>query len=105
MNLFDYAETLKQDGMQRASNNAELREPTWNEQAFQAIIDYPGTQFMAEEVRAWAYKRGLTEPPNHRAWGSVIARAKRDGIIRHIGYRQVANPQAHKANASLWEKI
>jgi len=104
LNIFE-ARKLRDEGMEQAEDAAISRVRDWPEQALQYIKDYPGTQFMTEEVRVWAYKMGLPPAPSARAWGSVIATAKRLGIVRHIGYRSVSNPNAHATPASLWEKI
>ena len=95
-------EELKRIGMEKAEANAGLE---WNIRAFEFLCNFAqvNRQFMAEEVRVAAEDSGQIEiPPSKRAWGSVIAKAKRDKIITHIGYNQVDNPLAHKANASVW---
>lgn len=64
----------------------------------------PGRRFMIEQVRAFAYERGLGSPPSERAWGSVTLKIVRDGIISRWGYGQVTNARAHMANATIWQK-
>ena len=63
---------------------------------------YPNREFLAEEVREFAYARGLPKPPNERAWGGVMMRAKAYGLIRWAGTKAVKNRKAHAANAALW---
>jgi hypothetical protein len=61
-----------------------------------------GKPFMCEDVREYASNH-LPTPPTNRAWGAIILRAKKDGIIKHYGFGQVTNPRAHRANASMWK--
>ena len=58
--------------------------------------------FLIEEVREKAEGCGLPVPPSRRAWGAIVIKAKRIGIIKRVGYGQVSNPYAHRANASMW---
>ena len=88
-------------GIKRAANNAGLN---WHEKASEFLDQFPHKTFQAEDVRIWAYDRGLPLPPHCRAWGAVIIRAKKEGSIRHIGYANVDNPLAHGTPASVWEK-
>ncbi len=92
-------------GMEAALEHADAVEEDWGDQALELVRRYPSDQaFMTEEVRAWAYERGLPEPPNHRAWGPVMKKAERAGIITHAGTGLVSNPQAHRTPAALWVK-
>lgn len=47
-----------------------------------------GAMFCTEGLRQWAEARGLPSPPDNRAWGSVIAHAKRKGWIVYAGTGQ-----------------
>ena len=78
---------------------------SWGDVARGYLEQYPEQQFMAEDVRAWAYREGLEVPENDRAWGSVITKAQHDGVIRRIEYRPVRNVTAHCTPASVWEKV
>jgi len=104
LNIFE-ARKLRDEGMEQAEDAAISRVRDWPEQALEFLKRYPASKFMTEEVRVWSYKMGLTPAPSGRAWGSVIATARKLGLIRHVGYSQVSNPKAHAANASVWEKI
>lgn len=107
--MIDHGERLKNEGMQMSLFNADLNNPGWPEQARWQVERYlrlyPEKRFQTEDVRRWAYQRGLPEPPSHRAWGSVISKAKRDGLIRFVGYENVENPLAHCTPAAVWEKV
>jgi hypothetical protein len=44
-------------------------------------------KLLAENVRNWASDK-LPDPPDGRAWGAVMQRARRAGYIRKVGYRE-----------------
>jgi hypothetical protein len=99
---------LRDMGMAQAIGHAESVDPNWPESAHQALIRFIGShrgEFMAEQVREFAAKTGLSQPPHLRAWGSVFLRAARAGLIRRVGFGQVTNPKAHCANAAVWRAV
>ena len=102
--LGDYA---KQEGIKRAIAHANRRVFGWEVSAFNILVNYikENKTFKAEDIRNHAESLGLELPPDKRAWGAIILRAKKVGLIRHIGYTQVDNPKAHKTNVSIWERI
>lgn len=101
----EQGQTLAQSGAKQAADHADAVHGDWSERAYQLLKRYPGRKFMAEEVAKWAYGQGLPKPPTGRAWGAVINRAKKEKIIRHIGYDRVSNEKAHSTPASVWEKV
>jgi hypothetical protein len=98
-------EQLRDKGMKVAADHAEAVILNWGKDAFDMLLEYPSTTFMTEDLRFWAYNNGLPKPPNEKAWGSIIIKAVRAGVITHQGYRKVNNPQAHARPASVWEKV
>jgi len=101
-------EVLRDQGMKRAIDHAEQVVPNWADLATAKLIEYikihPHLEFMGEDVRVWAHQRGLLEPPHKRAWGGVIMIAAKKGLIVRVRIGQVKNPNAHRANASVWRK-
>ena len=103
-------EKLANQGIKKAINHAEKDIPGWATLAFECLKSYlrycpPDHEFMAEDVRKFSQSTYfLPEPPNLRAWGGIMRRAQRAGLIRAIGTRKVVNPTAHCANATLWIK-
>ncbi|NDB65562.1 MAG: hypothetical protein EB168_07840 [Euryarchaeota archaeon] len=95
---------LRDAGMQAAASNAEANSSGWQERAIQCVRDFPQDEFLTEDVRQWAHNNGLEEPPHARAWGAVMANARRLGIIYSVGYRKVRNPKAHRTPATLWSR-
>jgi hypothetical protein len=105
LDLFSGAE-LKKGGISVAIDHANLKHDGWSNEAYKALKSFLNTHknsFMCEEVRKFAhFDLGLVQPPSSRAWGGIFQRAVREKIIKHVGFGQVTNPKAHKANASLW---
>lgn len=50
-----------------------------------AETDGEPAPWLAEEFIAWFAEQGNPLPPDKRAFGAVITRARRDGIIRECG--------------------
>ena len=94
---------LRDQGMKRAVDHAELVYPDWKDQALAFLRGYAEMNkiFAAEDVRR-ASDGFVPEPPHLRAWGAVIVLARKKGWIRQSGFIQVSNPRAHSANAALW---
>lgn len=104
---FNRSTMLRDDGMNRAELNAELHNDGWSNAALEAVRGYArthkGVQFMAERVREWAHTwKMVPEEKNGRAWGAIMLRAAKLGIIRHVGYGLTENVNTHKTPASLW---
>jgi hypothetical protein len=78
----------------------------WTKEAFRLLKEFipHQKQFMCEEFRDYCHSKGLTLPSSNRAFGGIILKAMREGLIRRIGYGKVKNPKAHAANAAVWEK-
>lgn len=96
-------EALRDSGMETAERHADEVSDGWSDRALSFLIIYAKSHrhIIGEGVRAAS--EGIVEhPPHLRAWGAVMMRAARRGIIAKIGYTQVSNPKAHKANAAVW---
>lgn len=83
---------------------------TWKQNAMRYVDEFIkspglyGKRFMMEEVASWAYSQGLQKPPHERSWGAVALEAIKKGFIKRVGYGQVSNVKAHRANASIYVK-
>ena len=99
------AEKLRDAGIVQSASNADSKVERWTDRAYAMLDAYPTRTFMTEELREWAELAGLPKPPSNRAWGAVIIRAKKEGRIRAIGFRNTSNPKSHATPATLWEKI
>jgi len=97
---------LRDKGLKRAVQHAEEVHDGWQATALDWLYLYVKRhhRFSAEMVRMDA-KGIVPDPPSLRAWGAVLLQGYRKGWIRQVGYVQVDNPKAHKANAALWERV
>ena len=94
---------LRDKGIQQAINYADKVQPLWSEQAYNCLLNYIryNDEFMTEDVRE-ASKNQLSEPPSARAWGGIIVKAVKCGLIYRKGFRNVSNVKAHCTPATLW---
>jgi len=92
---------LRDAGMKQAIEHADKVVESWSDKAYDHLLKYIvlHDEFMAEDLR---YESKLPEPPSRRAWGQIMLRAAKSGLIYRVGFRAVKNPKAHCANASLW---
>jgi hypothetical protein len=90
-------------GIKLSKDNADSESDNWSERAYAFLLNYTksNTEFMAEDVRN-ASLGIVPEPPSNRAWGSVFVTAKKNGLLKRIGYSCVRNPKAHRTPATLW---
>ena len=68
-------------------NNVE-----WSKEAFDFLklfVSVSRGNFMAEDIR-YASKGMVPKPKSERAWGGVIRRAEKAGLIEAVGY-DIAN--------------
>lgn len=92
-------------GIAVAVEHADAKSPSWSARAYEMLKQFllnHNSSFMAEDVRMYAEALDFAVPPNKRAWGGVIAKASRKGLIKQIGTKRVKNKDAHCANAAVW---
>jgi hypothetical protein len=89
-------------GAECAANNAGI---PWKELAYAALKEYRNVSntFMTEDISNYAYTKGLDNPPDGRAWGAIIHKAKKDGIIVKVGYAPKKTKHCHSQPISVWE--
>lgn len=94
-------------GIQQAVDHADQVNDNWSGQAYAVLQvflkEYPG-EFMAEDFRSYCAMIDFALPPHARAFGGVIARAAKAGLIKHVRIDKVKNVKAHRANAAVWRK-
>lgn len=98
---------LKELGMAMAEESANNKVEGWSDMAFELLKRYLKINkepFMTEFFRQWTEDK-LPEPPSKRAFGAVISRASREGLIKHCGYAPTTNYKAHKTPASVWVRV
>jgi hypothetical protein len=89
---FAAATTRRDAGMASSAAHAERVHAEWCADAMAALLRFARTRehFLAEEYVADALARGLTEPPDRRAFGSILQRAARAHVIAHDGFAAAA---------------
>ncbi len=97
---------LRDGGIKVAADHADLTNENWCERAYEALktyLQFHKAPFMCEQVRDFAHiELGLPQPPNSRAFGGIMQRAQREGVIKHAGYGHTSNPKSHRTPASMW---
>lgn len=108
--LFDVVESRarRDAGIKVAIDHADNVTENWSTKAYNILLEYlrdvPG-EFMIEDVRAFsATKDDFEMPPNNKAWGGVIVRAYKSGLVKRVRYDQVKNVKAHRTTVSVWIK-
>lgn len=99
---------LRNEGIQQAVDHADDFAPDWSVKAYELLKKFLNNHvgpFMAEEVRSYAEMIQFPSPPSQRAWGGIIARAAREGLIEGRGYAPVRNVNAHRTPARVWVQV
>ena len=94
---------LRDKGIKQAIDNADDTHERWSEKAYKFLTNWIKTQyeFMTEDVRL-ASEKTVPIPPSNRAWGGVVVRASRAGLISRVGFSSVKNVKAHRTPATVW---
>lgn len=103
----DTSRQLAADGMERALDHADEATPGWSDQAVERVRQFAHirSEFLGEDVRVWAHAQGLPLPPVACAWGAVMVRAAREGIIERDGYATTRIPPQHSKPAVRWHSL
>lgn len=102
LNIFE-GERLRDKGITQAVTHADYQNEKWSENAYTFLLRYirNNKEFMTEDARN-ASLGIIPEPPSARAWGGIIVKAAKNGLIERIGYRNVKNSKAHCTPAAVW---
>lgn len=94
-------------GIQTAITHADAVTPDWSSMAYEELKRFlkitPG-EFMGENFRSHCAQIDFPLPPHARAFGGIIVKAYKSGLIRRVRFDQVSNKKAHACFASVWIK-
>lgn len=101
------ARAARDDGIKRAVNRADAESPSWSDVALMYIERFAKMHatLTAEEVRDFAYKRGLPKPANERAWGGPFRRAVEAKIVTHGTMERATDPKVHCSYMMRWRSL
>ena len=94
---------LRDKGIKKAIDNADNTHNKWSDKAYKFLTGYIKShhEFMTEDLRM-ASEKEIPKPPSNRAWGGIILRAVRAGLIVRDRFSNVKNAKAHKTPATVW---
>ena len=94
---------LRDKGIKKAVDNANDTHEKWSDKAYKFLVGYIKShqEFMTEDLRLDSEKE-IPKPPSNRAWGGIILRAVRAGLIHRVGFSNVKNVKAHRTPATVW---
>ena len=94
---------LRDKGIEQAINNANDTHEKWSEKAYKFLTTWIKShqEFMTEDLRISSEKE-IPKPPSNRAWGGIILRAVRAGLITRDRFSSVKNAKAHRTPATVW---
>jgi hypothetical protein len=95
---------LADDGGRRALTHAELQTMSWGDRAYRALLHFMERRpvFTIEQVKDYAYGKGLPKPPAPGAWGPVTKRAIRAGRLTFERFTESANATQHGKPVKVW---
>ena len=81
----------RHEAAERATAHADRKSPGWGVDAYIALERFlercgVGVTFITEQYVEAAIAAGLAEPPTRRAFGAIVGRAKRAGLIVADGF-------------------
>jgi len=84
----ELARRRRDTGIGRSADHAHRVDPLWQERAVRVVALYARyhEHFQAEDVRDVAETTSMPLPPDGRAWGAVMKRAAKEGIVKADGY-------------------
>lgn len=108
----DTGEQLRDEGISRAVGHADAVCEDWSAMAYAWLerrSRYGGTttfrldHFTIEQLRLASVFYDIPAPPDPRAWGGIVRRAAKAGLIEATGeFRKAMNPMGHKRDVRVW---
>jgi len=105
LHLFDAARAKRDAGISAAVNHADAVNPNWSDVAYSFLMRFATAHdcFTSEDVRRAAYAHhAVPHPPDERAWGAVLVRAVRAGVLVRDRYVNATDPKVHCSIVTRW---
>ena len=89
--------------MRRAVEHADAVNENWSINAYNFLMEYMKThhEFFCEDVMLASFGV-IPKPPDPRAWGSIITKARKSGKIISLGFKSVKIKTNHCAPRNFW---
>jgi hypothetical protein len=102
----DLAQQGAETGMLLAASHADRENDDWTYTAtvlFKLYAKFHPGGFMTEDVRTWADKLGIPQPPDQRVWGCIAFKLSRKGYIKPDGYGRQRSANCHRSPKTIWK--
>lgn len=101
-----FAKKVRDKGIQRAVTHADHVHDSWSDKCYGLFKDFIRAQSAPFQTETFRHSIAglLEEPPHARAFGSVVVRAVKAGLIKRVGSAPVSNVRAHRALANVWQR-
>lgn len=96
---------LAEHGGQQALDHAQrVSNMTWAERATWAILYFMERRpvFTIEQVKDFAYAKGLPKPPADGAWGPVVKKLANSKRLKSDGVVRSTHPSQHGKWVTVW---
>jgi len=95
---------LRDEGMRKAIEHADAVKAAWSDGALDYVraVAEERRELTAERVREYAIAKGFVEPPDRRAWGAVMIRGHKAGILTRGPWVEADDPRVHRNAVRLW---
>jgi hypothetical protein len=98
--------TARRDGHRAAlasAAHADVVVADWTTKATASLLAFAQDRppFLVEQARRAAESLGLPRPPDRRAWGAVVQRLRRAGVLVCVGYAPAVD--SNGSPKCLWQ--
>lgn len=104
----NFARQSRDKGIKKAITHADRVHDKWGDRVFEAFKEYliimQKQPFQIEDFREWIGDK-IPPPPHNRAFGAIVIRAIKAGLIWRAGFAPVKNPKAHRAIGAVWLRV
>lgn len=102
----ELSKKARDKGIDQAIRHADQVSENWGDKCYGLFKDFIRAQSAPFQTETFRHSvAGLIEsPPHDRAFGAVVVRAVRAGLIKRVGSAPVSNVRAHRALSNVWQK-